>query len=65
MENVNKHENAAVIDEQLENISGGVDSSTISRTMCGLCKKNVSKLDIVNYNNRPICKACRAKISNR
>lgn len=65
MENVNKNENAVVIDEQLENISGGVDPSGILKTYCGLCKKSVSKLEIVNYNNRGICKACMEKINNR
>ena len=65
MENVNKNENAVVIDEQLENISGGVDPSCILKTMCPMCKKTVSKLEMVNVNNRPVCKACAEKINNR
>ena len=65
MENVNKNENAVVIDEQLENISGGVDASGILKTICPMCKKTVSKLDIVTVNNRGVCKACAEKINNR
>ena len=63
MENVNKNENAVVIDEQLENVSGGIDASTVHRAMCSLCKKNVSRLAIVNVNNRSICKACAEKLN--
>ena len=64
MENVNKNENAVVIDEQLENISGGVDAS-ILKAWCPMCKKFVSKHEIVNVNNRGVCKACAEKINNR
>ena len=64
MENVNRNEKASIIDEQLDTVSGGVDPSCILKTICGMCKKTVSKLDIVNYNNRGICKACMEKINN-
>ena len=65
MENVTMNEKAVIIDEQLENVSGGVDPSCILKTYCSLCKKTVSKLEIVNYNNRPVCKTCMEKLNKR
>ena len=62
MENMKK---ANLTENELNEVSGGVDPSNILKTMCGICKKNVSKLQIVNYNNRPVCKECMEKINNR
>ena len=65
MENGNMNEKAFVIDEQLDNISGGIDPSYILKARCTMCQREVSKLDIVNYNNRAVCKACMEKFGNR
>ena len=61
MENVNKNENAVVIEEQLENVSGGVDPSYILKVMCAICCKTVFKTEIVNLNNRGVCRDCAEK----
>ena len=65
MENANKNENAVVIEEQLDNVSSGVDASYILKTTCVMCNKTVFKTEIVNVNNRGVCKACAEKFNMR
>lgn len=62
MENMKK---ANLTENELNEVSGGVDPSLIHRTMCDICRKNVSKLQVVNYNNRTVCKECMEKINKR
>lgn len=64
MENVNKNENAVVIDEQLENISGGaLDALKTSR--CSVCGKLTPNYDLVDHYLKKVCKSCMGKINNK
>ena len=63
MENVTMKEKALIIDDQLENVAGGVDLDEILYTQCGYCRKRVSKIEIVNFNNRATCRECMAKFN--
>ena len=62
MENMNK---VNLTDNELNEVSGGLQPSQIQKTRCEICEKVVSKLQIVDYNNRHICKECMEKINNR
>lgn len=62
MENVKMNEKA-IIDEQLENVSGGLDPIDFYYVICDACKEKVSKFEIVRHNNRSLCKDCMAKFN--
>ena len=61
MENVNPKEEAIVIDEQLEQASGGFTSSAL-QTKCDGCRKVVPMATTVSYNNHILCTACYNKV---
>ena len=64
MENVTMNDKAVIIDEQLDNISGGIDiSDGFPKTLCSYCKKTVSVVEITKFNNRLACKECMAKLN--
>ena len=63
MENVTMNEKAIIIDEQLENISGGKNNFNTLVQFCDCCKKRAPKHEIVFYNNRRVCKTCMEKFN--
>ena len=66
MENENKEildENIQISDEEIEEVAGGVLG--INNYPCEICKKTVSKYNLVKYNGRNICKDCYDKLTNK
>lgn len=60
MENKNMKENAVVIDEKLENVSGGANTSDEIVT-CYHCGQKVHAYETVNRDGRYLCADCLRK----
>ena len=66
MENKKLNETAVINDEMLGDVSGGAyaqTQTTFNTALCDVCKNFVNKFEVVNYNNRRVCKDCMAKIN--
>ena len=64
MENTTMNEKAVFIDEQLENVSGGIDiADGFPKALCDYCKKIVPVTEITQFNNHLACKECMAKLN--
>lgn len=65
MENVNENEKAVVIDEQLENVSGGVTPDSLRNSRCSVCGKLTPNLNLIDHHLKKVCKSCLQKNNNR
>ena len=59
----NKHEIAAIADEALEDVSGGVLG--INEFSCSICKETYAIALRIVYNNRYICRFCKKKLDDQ
>lgn len=64
MENVNKNKKAVIIDEQLEDISGGSIPASLQSSRCSVCGKLTSNYNLRDHHLRKVCTKCLANISN-
>ena len=65
MENVKLNEKAIVIDEQLEDISGGITPDSLRNGRCFVCGKLTPNLNLEDHNLKKVCRSCLKKISNK